>query len=481
MRIILFFLLFLPFVISAQTNELNGRIVVLSSSGTDPNFTVSASFSSTMGFSASQVIVGDIIVARYVSGATHSRNLYKVTSVSASGSNLTLGVTRLSGVSTPFFPTGTHAIVRKTNSGLIYDAANVSQEIESYTTNYNLGLLEGFKIDTVTISSDTLVVALENGDNFVVAIPGIGGSNFASNGLSLDGDTIQFGGVLNQNTNIDLHGKTLVFDGENLGGSELQVNNGAYLSLENLKLKRTNNSTGTVFANVTINPVTLTLPAGVNNQVRVINNACGSSFVIDPNGSETIAGAATLTLQDGEALALIYNSAATDWIVWARNASGVGGGGVVGADTCYAVSISGGNTGSHLWVCANGTGVTASWSSNVLTIASTTNVKVKSADWRLVAADISSSADAGGVSNWVQVKFTNTRGNTGLTDLRIPAVQKVAIPGSGALSVTNAASIDIDNNPANSVVGVASNSVTIRAGGLVAAGQGYYLKFTGIH
>jgi hypothetical protein len=80
----------------------------------------------------------------------------------------------------------------------------------------------------------------------------------------------------------------------------------------------------------------------------------------------------------------------------------------------------------------------------------------------------------------VLVTFTNTGGNTGIPDIRVPAVQKVAIPTSGALSTTNAATFDFDNNPAVAVVGVGSNSITLRISALAIGAQGYHLKFSGI-
>lgn len=151
--------------------------------------------------------------------------------------------------------------------------------------------------------------------------------------------------------------------------------------------------------------------------------------------------------------------------------------GNVTSDTCYAVPISGGNANSVLWVCASNTGVTASFAAGTLTIVSTSTAKVKTADWRLINADIQ---DPGSL-RFVQVAFTGMVGNTSLSNARIPAVTKVAIPGTNALSPTNQASVDIDNNPFVSVVGLANNSVTFRVGGLIDAGQGYLLKFSGVH
>lgn len=146
--------------------------------------------------------------------------------------------------------------------------------------------------------------------------------------------------------------------------------------------------------------------------------------------------------------------------------------------TAYSVTITSGNSGSNLIVVATGSGVTASYASNKLTVVIPGGVQLLAADWRLVSGDIQASADAGGVTNWVQVEFQGTGGNTSVSDLRVPAIQKTSIPTSGSLSVTNAASIDIDNNPAATVVAVGSTNITLRVGGLASGSQGYHLKFT---
>lgn len=147
----------------------------------------------------------------------------------------------------------------------------------------------------------------------------------------------------------------------------------------------------------------------------------------------------------------------------------------------YSISISGGNSGSNLRIVATETGITASFASNVLTLSSpTSGNRILSADWRLVSSDVQSSADAGGSSNWVRVVFQGTSGNTSVSDLRVPTVQKSSIPTSGAIALTNAISVDMDNNPAISIVAVGSNSITVRVAGISTGGQGYHLKFTNI-
>lgn len=147
----------------------------------------------------------------------------------------------------------------------------------------------------------------------------------------------------------------------------------------------------------------------------------------------------------------------------------------------YDIAITGGNSGSSLRIVATETGITASFASNVLTLsAPSAGNRILSADWRLVAADVQSSADAGGSSNWVRVVFQGTSGNTGVSDLRIPTVQKSSIPTSGAIALTNAISVDLDNNPAISIVGVGSGTITVRVAGIASGAQGYHLKFTNI-
>lgn len=143
----------------------------------------------------------------------------------------------------------------------------------------------------------------------------------------------------------------------------------------------------------------------------------------------------------------------------------------------YDVSITSGNAGSAVRVVATNTGVSASWALNKLTLVIPNGVRILSADWRMVSADVQASADAGTVTNWVQVEFQNTGGNTGVGDMRIPLVQKTGIPTTGSLSVSNPATIDIDNAPSIAVVGVGSGNITIRAGGLSVGAQGYGLKF----
>lgn len=146
----------------------------------------------------------------------------------------------------------------------------------------------------------------------------------------------------------------------------------------------------------------------------------------------------------------------------------------------YTVAITGANAGSSLNVISYGAGVTASFASNKLTITIPTGGRILAANWRLVASDVQASADAAGTTNWVQVEFVNSGLNTSLTDFNVPTLQKTAIPASGALSVTNAATMDLDNNPAMSVIGISSGTLTLRIGGLAVGSQGYLLTLNNL-
>lgn len=161
---------------------------------------------------------------------------------------------------------------------------------------------------------------------------------------------------------------------------------------------------------------------------------------------------------------------------------GISGGGAGAID--YEVTVTGGNSGYNLFVRASASGVTAAFASNRLTVTIPSGVKVFGVDWLVVTADVQASADAGGTTNWVQVRFTGAGvvGNDTLQNIRIPTVQKTFIPASGALAAANPATFDLDNNPAISVIGVAESgaNITLRIGGLSVGAQGFHLKFTEI-
>lgn len=138
------------------------------------------------------------------------------------------------------------------------------------------------------------------------------------------------------------------------------------------------------------------------------------------------------------------------------------------------------NAGAGVRVTATNLGVTASWSTGVLTIDIPADTIVLSAQVYLAdGTNVQSGADAGGASNWIRVKFDNTGSyNTSTTDMQVPSVQKCFF-ASGSPSVSNAYSIDIDNNPNIAVVGVGSNSITIRIWNL-SVPNGAQFTFNGI-
>lgn len=531
MRIIIF-LLFLSFTATAQVSELTGTLNVLSATGTDPNFTVTGSFNSTSGFFATDVDTTMRVVARYVNGTTHRRNIYRITQRTAVGSNLTLTLVRVSGISTPFFPTGTHAIVAKTETGLLYDAPNVSQELESYINNYNLNKVAGETIDTAFYQNGAVKIITSDSTVYTAAIPVV---TTSLNGLMPNTD---YRRIKNVYTQITSNGQSVNINTDN--GFNYYINivgnngnigtpTGSFASGDKVNLFFYNQSAspknvifpGQFYKYADGSPVdTVTIQnadaLGMSfvytqgniwylvegpgadaqpkqNQLQFIDEstALGAKGTVDTlkfTGSTVTASRVANTVTVNVAKTGIDTITSTDGTIDITEVSASEYNITIDPlatktkiDTCYAVTISGGNSGSVLWVCANGPGVTASWLSGELTINSTATVKVKSADWRLVAADVQASADAGGATNWVRVRFQKTKGNSGYTDIRVPIVQKVALPGSGSLALSNSGSIDVDNNPALSVVECGANQIVIRTSGIVAGGNGYLLKFSGVH
>jgi hypothetical protein len=168
------------------------------------------------------------------------------------------------------------------------------------------------------------------------------------------------------------------------------------------------------------------------------------------------------------------------WTTPITEGSGGGGGGV--SETEASITVTSGNVGYSLRVVYTGSSApTASFASNKYTIAIPGGTRIKSANLLIVSADVQMSADAGGFTGWVQVEFQGTGGNTSLANLRVPTFQKLGLPATGTLSVSNSASYDLDNNPALSVVAVGSGNITLRISGLSSVGpQGYLLTFTEI-
>ena len=152
-----------------------------------------------------------------------------------------------------------------------------------------------------------------------------------------------------------------------------------------------------------------------------------------------------------------------------------------GAITDYAATCTGCNSGSALRVRATGSGVTVTYSSNNFTVNIPSGVLLLDAHFIVTTADVQASADGGGFTDWITFTFNTTGGdgNTGVTTLRTPQVQKVSIPSSGALAANNGASIDNDNNPAVMVIGASSNDLVIRLSGASVGSQGGGIDFSG--
>lgn len=121
------------------------------------------------------------------------------------------------------------------------------------------------------------------------------------------------------------------------------------------------------------------------------------------------------------------------------------------------------SAGNGVRVVANKAGITTGWSAGELTITLPNNTILFSAHVNLAnASNVQSTADAGGATNWIRIKFVNTTGyNTSVTDMKVPNVQK-SFYGATAPSLSSSYLIDIDNNPNVGIVGVGSNSVTLR-------------------
>lgn len=290
-------------------------------------------------------------------------------------------------------------------------------------------------------------------------------------------DTINFTGSPITVTRV---GNVITIDITGSGGG-----GGATNLSEGLRTATTVNVNSDTGSDATLNPATSSLagvmPAGDKQKVDhiTVTQAVNlDDLESDVNDLTTLSGVASNSTNLGTFTGTIINDNRTikqalqDLETGIENKAGV---------FEYDVPITGGSSGSAVRVVATQTGITASFSANTLTFSSpSAGNRILSADWRLVAADVQSSADAGGSTNWIKVVFQGTGGNTGVSDLRIPTVQKSAIPASGTISATNAISLDLDNNPAISIVGVGSGSITVRVAGLSVGTQGYHLKFTNI-
>jgi len=148
-----------------QTNELVGTFSVVSSTGSDPTPTVTGNFNSTAGFLPQNVDTGDVMLVRQVFAGNHRRKLYRITGITGN-SPLVLTMTLIEGTTGGPFPAGTQEIFRRTAKGALLDVPNVSQELESYTYNYNVQHFEDADVDTTIIRNDSSFVLLNDGTEF---------------------------------------------------------------------------------------------------------------------------------------------------------------------------------------------------------------------------------------------------------------------------------------------------------------------------
>lgn len=154
-----------------------------------------------------------------------------------------------------------------------------------------------------------------------------------------------------------------------------------------------------------------------------------------------------------------------------------------GGSSISEYNVTSGTANSYMRVVATDAGATSSYASNEFTVTPPIGGRLLSLDLRLSSSDILTGADAGGFTNSIKVKFMNTGGNTdstNYTDIRIPSVQKVALPSTSPLAMNNSATFDLDNAPQVSVVSMGSGNITIRVSGLSIGTKGYHLKFSNI-
>lgn len=134
---------------------------------------------------------------------------------------------------------------------------------------------------------------------------------------------------------------------------------------------------------------------------------------------------------------------------------------------------------ASLNITSTGSGVTAVFEAGTFEVTIPIGETIISAHLLVKQNNVQFAADAGGFTQWVKVKFKGTFGNSSVSDIRVPIIQKLNIPSSNPLSENNAAAVDNDNNPFVSVVECDMYSIGIRVSGLNIGGQGYLLSFTG--
>lgn len=371
------------------------------------------------------------------------------------------------------------------NKGRITSAGEIQINVSTTQISDFTEQVQDLMSTTLVAGANISIVYNDVANTITISSTG-GGSTGGANGITYNAGSmsVELGGTLNQDTVI--------------------ASNGGY-GIEFLGMKRFTFTSQAVNAYSTIDSSeTLSTPFRIAHSTT--DNNLFAQLLLDCDGNGTglfqhdtvTAGVSGLSLLPGQAylqttpisgtarrigvnstgiIAEGVDAKTTETnILWYNTTSG---------EITYGVAPSSGSfleyeviTGVR--VTATGAGVTAAWSSGELTVTIPSGVQVISTSVTLTdATNVQSAADGGGMSNWIRVKFSGTIGyNTSVSNARVPTVQKAFFP-SGTPSVSNPCSIDLDNNPAISVVGVASNSITIRIGNLIIP-NGASFTFTGI-
>lgn len=130
----------------------------------------------------------------------------------------------------------------------------------------------------------------------------------------------------------------------------------------------------------------------------------------------------------------------------------------LGGITLYEYSA-----GTNVRVQATAIGITSTWTAGEFVITIPPGCTLLSC--HIVMTDgskVNTGNDGSGSTNWIRIKIVGTVGyNTSVGTMKIPVIQK-AFHALGNPSLTNAYTVDIDNNPSVSVTDVSSNSITLR-------------------
>jgi hypothetical protein len=392
--------------------------------------------------------------------------------------------------------TATIPVVTGTNAGLQSPADKTKSDLIGITQGVNLDTVESNVNNLVTLSgvaADSINLGTFTGGiipdnvNVKVALQAletnveIGDST--ANGITGNGRSgtpHKLGGTLDQNTLID--GADFNF----------QVINAGTVQLESDSTSRTHRSEMLLSGGNTVGAYIRHInKADINQNAQVsldLDTTMGITYQAVSGqdvGFKIVPGATTALSKlrvDTPNSAL---GTATTGQSLVRQADGtvefqtVSGGG----SSISEYNVSSGTANSHMRVVATDAGATSSYASNEFTVTPPVGGRLLSLDLRLSSSDILTGADAGGFTNSIKVKFMNTGGNTdttNYTDIRIPSVQKVALPSTAPLAMNNSATFDLDNAPQVSVVAMGSGSITIRVSGLSIGTKGYHLKFSNI-